>query len=62
MLDRGRRAAVASIVVVTVLTAGVAIAASGDDPEVAGFRTQRAAQLVATAPGCAYSRSCRSAT
>lgn len=51
MLDRRRRAALAITVAVAVLTAGVAVAAGGDDPEVKGFRTSRPAQLVATASG-----------
>ena len=51
MLDRRRRAALAITVVVAILTAGVAIAAGGDDPEVKGVRTSRPAQLVATTPG-----------
>jgi hypothetical protein len=50
MLDRRRRAALAIAVVAAMLTAGVAIAAGSDDPEVKGFRTGRPAQLVATAP------------
>jgi hypothetical protein len=51
MLNRRKRAALAITVVVAILTAGVAIAAGGNDPEVKGFRTSRPAQLVATAPG-----------
>ena len=51
MLDRRRRAALAITGVVAILTAGVAIAAGGDDPEVKGVRTTRPAQLVATTPG-----------
>src|SRR5215217_1313447 len=51
MLDRRRRAILAIAVVVAILTAGVAIAAGGDDPEVKGVRTRRPAQLVATTPG-----------
>jgi hypothetical protein len=41
MLKRGRRAALAITVALAVLTAGVAIAAGGDNPEVKGFRTSR---------------------
>jgi hypothetical protein len=59
MLDRRRRAALAITVVVAVLTAGVAIAAGGDDPEVKGVRTRRPAQLVATTSGIASGPFCR---
>jgi hypothetical protein len=51
MLNRRRRAILAITVVAAVLTAGVAIAAGGDDPEVKGVRTRRPAQLVATTSG-----------
>src|SRR5215211_9000600 len=51
MLDRRRRAALAITVVAAMITAGVAVAAGGDDPEVKGVRTSRPAQLVATTSG-----------
>jgi len=51
MLNRRRRAALAITVAAAMLTAGVAIAGGGNDPEVRGFRTSRPAQLVATTPG-----------